>query len=292
MAQKKLSGVHTRADVLQTVSQGVGQLDVGGGACLLHVVAGDGDRVELRHLLRGELKDVGDDLHRELGRIDVRVTYHELLEDIVLNSTGHFLELRTLLQTCVDIERQDRQHGAVHGHGHGHLVQWNTVEQHFHILYRADTYTGLTHITHYALVVSVVATVRRQVESYGQTLLTRCQVTAVEGVGLGSGREACVLTNGPGTQRIHGAVRATKERRNTRGIAQMLHALQVVCGIYVLNRNTLRRQPISIVRSFERRSGNGFDIYFLKIWFHNASYLRSLFEYLVSSSSTLTRTWM
>ena len=38
------------ADVLDAVGQRVGQLDVGRGPGLLHVVAGDRDRVELRHV--------------------------------------------------------------------------------------------------------------------------------------------------------------------------------------------------------------------------------------------------
>ena len=89
--------IDTSAEVLDTVSDGEGDLYVGRGAGLLHVVARDGDRVELRHLLRGVLKDVGDDLHREFGRVDVGVAHHELLEDIVLNSARHLLELSALL---------------------------------------------------------------------------------------------------------------------------------------------------------------------------------------------------
>ena len=89
--------VDTSAEVLDTVSDGKGDLDVGRSTSLLHVIARDGDRVELRHLLRGVLKDVGDDLHREFRRIDVGVAHHELLEDIVLNGTSHLLELSALL---------------------------------------------------------------------------------------------------------------------------------------------------------------------------------------------------
>ena len=51
----------------------------------LHVVAGDRDRVELRHLSRRVGEDVGDDPHRGLRRVDVGVADHELLEDVVLD---------------------------------------------------------------------------------------------------------------------------------------------------------------------------------------------------------------
>jgi hypothetical protein len=54
-------------DVLDAVGEGVRQLEVGGRARLLHVVAGDRDRVELRHLARGVGEDVGDDPHRRPG---------------------------------------------------------------------------------------------------------------------------------------------------------------------------------------------------------------------------------
>ena len=91
--------VHTRADVVHTVGQGVGQLDVGGSAGFLHVVTRNRDRVELGHILRGVLKDAGDDLHRELGRINIGVTHHELFQDIVLDGTLHLLKFSTLLQT-------------------------------------------------------------------------------------------------------------------------------------------------------------------------------------------------
>ena len=57
-------GVDAGPQVLHAVGEGVGQLQVVGRPGLLDVVAGDGDRVELRHLPRGEREDVGDDLHR------------------------------------------------------------------------------------------------------------------------------------------------------------------------------------------------------------------------------------
>ena len=49
------------ADVLDAVGQRVGELEVGRRSGLLDVVAGDRDRVEARHPLRGVLEDVADD---------------------------------------------------------------------------------------------------------------------------------------------------------------------------------------------------------------------------------------
>ena len=128
------AGVHTCAEIFQTVGQRVCQLDVGGSAGLLHMVTGDRDGVELGHVFRGVLEDICDDLHRERRRVDVGVAHHELLEDIVLDGTGHFLELGALFETGVDVECQDGQHGTVHGHRHRHLVQGDAVEEYLHVL--------------------------------------------------------------------------------------------------------------------------------------------------------------
>src|SRR5690606_17320997 len=73
------------AHVLEAVGDGEGELQVGGGPGLLHVVAGDGDGVEPRHVPGGVLDDVGDDPHRGGRWVDVGVPDHELLEDVVLD---------------------------------------------------------------------------------------------------------------------------------------------------------------------------------------------------------------
>ena len=117
------TSIHASTQIVHTIGQGVSQLDVGSSTSLLHVVARDRDRVELRHLLRGVLEDIGNDFHRECRRIDIGVAHHELLQNIVLDGSCHFLQLSALLQACYDVECQDRQHGTVHRHRDGHLVQ-------------------------------------------------------------------------------------------------------------------------------------------------------------------------
>ncbi len=197
------AGIDTRAQVLQTVGQRVRQLDVGRGARLLHVVTRNRDRVELGHVLRGVLEDVGDDAHRELRGINIGVAHHELLEDVVLDRTGHLVERTALFQTRHDVEGQNRQHGAVHGHRHRHLVERNTVEEHLHVLHRTDRHAGLAHVAHHARVVGVVAAVRRQVEGHRKALLARGEVTAVEGIGLLGGRETRILADRPRAHHVH-----------------------------------------------------------------------------------------
>ena len=237
------AGVDTGPQVLQAVGQRVGQLDIGRGARLLHVVTRNGDRVELGHVARSVLENIGDDLHGELRRIDIGVAHHELLEDVVLDRTGELVEGAALLQTRDDVERQDRQHGAVHGHRHRHAVERNTVEQHLHILNRADRHAGLAHVAHHARVVGVVTAVRCQVEGHRQTFLSGGEIAAVECVGLLGGRESGVLADGPRTHHVHRRVGAAQERGDACRVVQVLHAFEVFGRIGALDGDALGRQP-------------------------------------------------
>ena len=99
------AGGEAGAEVLDAVGQRVGELEVGGRPGLLHVVAGDRDRVEARHLLGGVAEDVADDPHARLRRVDVGVADHELLEDVVLDGPRELLRLHPLLLGRGDVER-------------------------------------------------------------------------------------------------------------------------------------------------------------------------------------------
>ena len=118
-----------RAHVVEPVGDGERQLEVARRPGLLHVVAGDRDRVEARHLLRGVLDDVGHDPHRGRRRVDVGVADHELLQDVVLDGPRELGARHALLLAGDDEARQHRQHGAVHRHRHRHLVERDAVEE-------------------------------------------------------------------------------------------------------------------------------------------------------------------
>ncbi len=213
--------------VLHPVRERVRQLQVGRRPGLLDVVAGDGDRVELRHPPRGELEDVADDPHRRLRRVDVGVADHELLEDVVLDGPGQLLGLDPLLLGRDDVEREDRQHRTVHGHRDRHPVERDAVEQLPHVVDRVDGDAGHAHVADHPRVVAVVAAVRRQVERDGQTLLPHRQVAAVERVGLRGGGEPGVLADGPGLGDVHGRVRAAQVRHDARVGLQEVQAVEV-----------------------------------------------------------------
>ena len=209
------------------------------------MVTGDRDRIELGHILRGVLEDVGNDPHREFGRIDISVAHHELFEDVVLDRSGHLFELCSLLQSGIDVESQDGQNSSVHRHGNGHLAQWNTVEKDFHIFQRANGNTGLADIAHHARMIRVITAVRGQIECHGQTLLTGGQIATIESVRLFRRRESGILANSPRTHGIHAAIGASQERRQTGYIVEMLHAFKVVLRIEGLYHDLLRSTPVS-----------------------------------------------
>ena len=234
MAKKKerrpanSSMVRPRAErgphVLEAVGDGERELLHRGRARLLHVVAGDRDRVELRHPPRRVLDDVGDDPHARLGRIDVGVADHELLEDVVLDGPGQLRLVDALLLGGHHVAGEDRQHRAVHRHRDGHLVERDAVEEDLHVLDRVDRDTGLADVADDPGVVAVVAAVGGEVEGHRQPHLPGGQVGPVEGVRLLGGGEPGVLADGPGPVRVHGGPDAADERLETRAASRRSRA--------------------------------------------------------------------
>ena len=157
--------LHRGAQILQPIRQGVGQLQLRGRAGLVHVVAGDRDAVEPRHLLCAIREDVTHNPHRWARREDVGVADHELFEDVVLDGPSQLLRLDPLLRRRGDVEGQHRNHGTVHGHRDRHLVEGDPIEQDPHVFDGIDGDPGHAHIPGHPGVVAVVAPVGGEVES-------------------------------------------------------------------------------------------------------------------------------
>ena len=164
------AGSNPGAHVFHAVSQRESQFDGLVGAGFLDVVTRDRDRVELRHVLRGVTEDVGDDLHRRLGRIDVGIPHHEFFEDVVLDRARQLVLRYALFFGSNDVTGQDRQHGTVHGHRNGDLVERDAVEEDLHVFDRIDRHTSLADIANDAGIIGIVTTVSGQVESHGNAL--------------------------------------------------------------------------------------------------------------------------
>ena len=176
------AGFDTGAHIFDAVGERVAELEVCGRSRFLHVIAGDRDRVELRHLLRGVGEDVGDDAHRWRWRIDISVPHHELFQNVVLNGAGKFFRRHALLLAGDDEEGKHREHRAVHGHRHRHLVERDVVEQGAHVVDRVDGDARHADIAGDARMVGVVAAMGGKVEGDGHALLARGEIAAIEGV--------------------------------------------------------------------------------------------------------------
>ena len=188
--------------------------------------------------------DVANDAHRRLGRVDVGVADHELLEDVVLDGPGQLVLRNALFFGCNDVAGQNRQHSAVHGHGHRYLVQRNAAEQDLHVFHRIDGHTRLAHIARHARMVAVIPPMRGQIEGHADPLAARSQRLAVEGIGFLGSRKTRVLADRPRPACIHGGLRATDERLKTRQGVGVRQVLDVFCRIQRLDSNAVRRQPV------------------------------------------------
>ena len=241
--------VQPGSHVLHPVGQGVGQLQVEGGPGLLHVVAGDGDGVELGHVGRGEGEDVGDDPYRRRRRVDEGVADHELLQDVVLDGPAQLFWRHPLLFAGHDVHGQNRQHRPVHGHRHGHLIQRDAVEQDLHVEDGVDGHSGHPHIPAHPRVVGVVAPMGGQVEGHRQALLPGRQVSAVEGVGVLGGGESGVLADGPRLGGVHGGVWTPQVGRQSGvGVAEVQRG-PVFGGVEPAHAETLGGGPGEVVRA-------------------------------------------
>ena len=244
-----------RAHVLAPVGEREGELERLRRAGLLDVVAGDRDRVELRHVPRRVLDDVGDDPHRRFGRVDVGVADHELLEDVVLDRPRELGLLHALLLRRDDVAGEHRQHRAVHRHRHRHLVERDAVEQDLHVLDRVDRDARLADVADDARMVGVVAAVRREVERDRHALLAGGEVAAVEGVRLLGGREAGVLPDRPRPDRVHRRLRPAHERLEAGQGVRVRQSLEVLGRVERLDLDAFGRAPDELLGRAGRLRG-------------------------------------
>ena len=137
------------------------------------------------------------------------------------------LGLDPLLLGRGDVERQHRQHRAVHRHADAHLVERDAVEQRARVVDRVDRDAGHADVAAHPRVVGVVAAVGGQVEGDAQALLPGREVAPVERVGLLGGREAGVLPDRPGLGGVHRRVGPAEVRREAGPGVERVEALEV-----------------------------------------------------------------
>ena len=262
-AQAPGEAVHVEAaiqrglHVFLAVGQREGELQRRARAGLLHVVARDADRVELRHVPRRVLDDVRDDAHRGRRRVDVRVADHELLEDVVLDGPRELRLGHALLFRRDDVARQHRQHRAVHRHRHADAVEGDAVEEDLHVLDGVDRHAGLAHVARDARVVAVIAPVGGEIEGHADALPAGPERRAIERVGVLGGREAGVLADRPRPDGVHRGLRTAHERLEAGQRVHVGKAAGVGGREERFHGEPVRRDPIERVDPASRRRLGG-----------------------------------
>lgn len=105
-------------------------------------------------------KDVGDGMHGRFRWENVGIPHHELLQNVILDGSGELGLGHTLLLARHDEHGEHWDDGSVHGHGHGHLLQWDAIKEHLHILHSVDGHARHANVAVHPWVVRVIAAVR------------------------------------------------------------------------------------------------------------------------------------
>ena len=236
-------GAEPGAHIFDAVGERVGEFEIGGRSGLLHVIAGDRDRIELRHVRRGVGENIGDDAQRRLRRIDVGVAHHEFFEDVVLDRAGEFFRRHALFLGGDDVERQHRQHGAVHGHRHRHLVERNAGEQRAHVVDRVDRDARHADVAGDARMIAVVAAMGGEIEGDREAFLPGGEIAPVEGVGILGRGEPGILPDGPRLGDVHGGVGAAQIRRDAGISVDVGRGRRVARVVGAFDRDAFGRLP-------------------------------------------------
>src|SRR5215468_1979859 len=85
--------LNRRLDIGYGIAEGKRYLLDGGGTSFTHVVAGDRNRIPLRHLLAAKRTHVGDDSQCICGRIDVGSARDVFLENVILDCAAELVDV-------------------------------------------------------------------------------------------------------------------------------------------------------------------------------------------------------
>jgi len=131
-------GVDRGPHVLEPVRQRERHLLGGRRPRLADVVPGDGDGVQLRHLLGTEREDVRDEPHRRLRRVDVEVARDVLFHDVVLDGAAEVGAVDALSVAHRDVHREQDRRRRVDRHRRRHLVEGDPLEHRLEVGERVD----------------------------------------------------------------------------------------------------------------------------------------------------------
>ncbi len=189
-----------------------GDLLHGGRTGLAHVVAGDRDRIPLRHPLGAERDDVGRQAQRRCRGIDVGAARGVLLEDVVLDGAAEALPGDALLLGEHEVEGEQDRRGGVDRHRRRDAVERDLREQAPHVGDRVDRHADPSDLASRHRVIAVVADLGRQVEGDRESARSLSEQVAVALIRFVGVREAGVLAHRPQAALVHLAIDAARER--------------------------------------------------------------------------------
>ncbi len=203
---------HERLDVGEAVGEREGELLGGGRSRLADVVAGDRDRVPLRHLVRAKLHHVADESQVRFRWEHPLLLGDVLLQDVVLQRAAQVLPGDALLFGGHQQLGEQHLRRAVDRHRHGDPVERDLIEQRHHVVGRVDGHAAVPNLTERHGVVRVVPHQRRHVERHREPVLTLFEEVAEAGVGGGDVCEPGELPDGPQLAPVAGGMDAAGVR--------------------------------------------------------------------------------
>ncbi len=176
------------------------------------VIAADIDGVVASHVARAIHDGVTHDAHARADRVDPLLLGRVLLQDVVLNGAGEFIEVVALLLRQRHVHRQQDPGARVDRHGDADLFEVYPLEERLHVVEHVDRHALAADLAPAHAVVGVVAHKGRHVEVHRQTGLPLPDQVLEALVGLGARAETGDLSHGPGPPAVHGRVGAAGER--------------------------------------------------------------------------------
>ena len=127
------TGTARPLDVFDAVIQGEGEFLKRCRAGFANVISADRDRIPLRNVFRSKLECIDDELHRWLGREDVRLLRDVFLQNVVLNRTAQLVPLHALLFCNDQIHRPQDWRRSIGRHRRADLFEGEALEERLHV---------------------------------------------------------------------------------------------------------------------------------------------------------------
>ena len=155
-------------------------------------------------------KQVGDDAHGLLRRIDVCTPGDVFLEHVVLHRSGKLSNIHAFAAGHCDVERQQNRRGRVDGHRGGNPGQVDAIEEALHVFNRIDRHPDFADFADRQGMVGIESDLRGQVKGDGETGSAVGQQILVALVGFLGVAHAGILPHGPEAAAVHGGLHAAR----------------------------------------------------------------------------------